>query len=322
MPARPLTTVAAVIGNNVAPFELGVICEAFGLDRSEQGLPTYEFLVCAASPPPLTTSAGFTLDTPHRVADLARADLIAIPAWNRMETPGADLLQALRDAVARGARVMTVCTGAFALAEAGLLDGRRATTHWMHTAELARRYPAVDVDPNVLYVDEGPVLTSAGTAAGIDLCLHIMREEHGAAVANAVARRMVVPPHRDGGQAQYIESPVVERRSDDLTPMLTWLESNVGGPVSVEDLARRAHMSGRTFNRRFLAATGTTPHRWITHLRVALAQRLLEESALEVEAVAERSGFGSASTLRHHFTRHRGTSPQLYRRSFRRTDAG
>jgi transcriptional regulator GlxA family with amidase domain len=255
--------------------------------------------------------------TPDGLGKLASADLIAIPAWRTNREPPAELLTALRRAVQRGARVMSVCTGAFVLAAAGLLDGRRATTHWRHASELARRYPSIDVDPNVLYVDEGSVLTSAGTASGIDLCLHILRQEHGAAVANAVARRMVVPPHRDGGQAQYIESPMVEHdRGDDLAVVLDWVQANLDKPLSVDHLARRANMSVRTFNRRFAATTGTAPHRWLINQRVALAQRLLEETQLEVEQVAEHTGFGTAATLRHHFSRRRGTSPQVYRRTF------
>jgi len=312
-----LRQVAAAIGQHVSTFELGVICEVFGVDRSDEGLPVYDFRVCAVEPPPLLTDAGFTIATSYDVADLATADLIAIPAWKTNREPPEQLLDALRDAVGRGARGMSVCTGAFVLAAAGLLDGRRATTHWSHAAELARRYPAIDVDANVLYVDEGSVLTSAGTASGIDLCLHILREEHGAAVANAVARRMVVPPHRDGGQAQYIEAPMVEHdRGDDLAVVLDWVQANLNQPFGVDHLARRANMSLRTFNRRFMATTGTAPHRWLITQRVGLAQRLLEETDLDVEQVAEQTGFGTAATLRQHFGRHRGTSPQAYRRSF------
>jgi transcriptional regulator GlxA family with amidase domain len=318
-----LQRVAVAVGQNVAAFELGVVCEVFGVDRSDEGLPVYDFRVCAVEPPPLSTEGGFTIDTPHGIADLAGADLIAIPAWGMDHLPPAELCEALRDAVARGARVMSVCTGAFVLAAAGLLDGRRATTHWHHAAELQARYPNVDVDANVLYVDEGSVLTSAGSASGIDLCLHIVRQEHGAAVANAVARRMVVPPHRDGGQAQYIEAPMVEHdRGDDLAVVLDWAQANLNRPFGVDHLARRANMSLRTFHRRFTATTGTAPHRWLTAQRVALAQRLLEETELEVERVAEEAGFGTAATLRQHFARHRGTSPQAYRRSFCRLDAG
>jgi transcriptional regulator GlxA family with amidase domain len=315
-----LRQVAAAIGQHVSTFELGVICEVFGVDRSDEGLPAYDFRVCAVEPPPLLTDAAFTIATSYDVADLATADLIAIPAWKTNREPPRQLLDALRDAVGRGARVMSVCTGAFVLAAAGLLDGRRATTHWSHAAELARRYPAIDVDANVLYVDEGSVLTSAGTASGIDLCLHILREEHGAAVANAVARRMVVPPHRDGGQAQYIEAPMVEHdRGDDLAVVLDWVQANISQPFGVDHLARRANMSLRTFNRRFTATTGTAPHRWLITQRVARAQRLLEETDLDVEQVAEQTGFGTAATLREHFARQRGTSPQAYRRNFCKT---
>ncbi|MDQ6747146.1 MAG: helix-turn-helix domain-containing protein [Candidatus Dormibacteraeota bacterium] len=315
-----LKRVAVAVGNSVAPFELGVLCEVFGFDRSEEGLPVYEFAVCAVQPPPLQVQGGFTLETPFGIDWMRTADLIAIPGWDQPEADiPPELIEVLQQAVARGARVMSVCTGAFVLAAAGLLDGRRATTHWRHAAELTRRYPGIDVDPNVLYIDEGSVLTSAGTASGIDLCLHILREEHGAAVANAVARRMVVPPHRDGGQAQYIETPMVEHTpGDDLTAVLDWVMGHLDQPVSVDDLAARAHMSVRTFNRRFVAATGTTPHKWLISQRVGMAQRLLEETHLDVEQVAEQTGFGTAATLRHHFGRRRGTSPQLYRRTFRK----
>jgi len=213
---------------------------------------------------------------------------------------------------------MSVCTGAFVLAAAGLLAGRRATTHWRHAAALAERYPRVDVDPDVLYVDAGPVLTSAGTAAGIDLCLHIVRTEHGAGVANALARRMVVPPHRDGGQAQYVETPVrVHRRGDELSEVLDWALERLDEPLSVDELAARALMSTRTFARRFRAVTGETPHRWLLLQRLLLAQRLLEEGDEPVEEVARLAGFGSAVSLRQHFARWRGTSPQRYRRTFR-----
>jgi transcriptional regulator GlxA family with amidase domain len=311
-----LKKVVAPIGRRVAAFELGVLSEVFGVDRSDEGLPVYEFRVCAVEPPPLMSDGGFSIDTPYGIDELETADLIAIPAWDGGD-PSAEFVAALRRAVGRGARVMSVCTGAFVLAAAGLLDGKRATTHWRHAAELARRYPAIDVDPNVLYIDAGSVLTSAGTAAGIDLCLHILRKEHGAAVANAVARRMVVPPHRDGGQAQYIEAPMVEHdRGDDLAVVLDWVQANLNKPFDVDHLARRANMSLRTFNRRFTATTGTAPHRWLITQRVGLAQRLLEETELDVEQVAEQTGFGSAATLRQHFVRHRGTSPQAYRRSF------
>lgn len=317
-----LRNVVAIALEGVAPFELGVVCEVFGIDRSPQGLPCYDFAVAAVEPGPLTTSVGFRIETEHGLDRVAAADLVALPAlsgWDR-PVPG-PVIAALRSAVARGARVMSVCSGAFVLGAAGLLDGRRCTTHWMYATELARRYPAADVDPDVLYVLDGPILTSAGTAAGIDLCLELVRLEHGAAVANAVARRMVVPPHRDGGQAQYVETPVAVPGGETLDTLLAWMSAHLDEPMSVESLAARALMSPRTFARRFRAETGTTPHAWLTSARLLLAERLLEETDATVDTVAERTGFGNAATLRHHFTRRRGVTPQGYRRSFQRRTA-
>ncbi len=314
-----LRDVAVAVCDGVSVFELGVLCEVFGTDRSADGLPRYDFAVCAAEPGPLRTSSGFTVVPEHGLERLASADLVAVPAWRSVaEPPPEALLDALRAAVARGARVMSVCSGAFVLAAAGLLDGRRATTHWRHARALAERYPLVDVDPNVLYVDAGQVLTSAGTAAGIDLCLHLVRAEHGAAIANAVARRMVVPPHREGGQAQYVETPVPDSpAADDLGEVLDWAAGHLDQPLTVEALAGRALMSPRTFARRFRAATGTTPHHWLLGQRLLLAERLLEHGDHSVEEVARRAGFGSAATLRHHFGRARGTTPRAYQRTFR-----
>jgi transcriptional regulator GlxA family with amidase domain len=318
-----LRKIAVALIDGVAPFELGVVCEAFGVDRSAQGLPRYEFTVVAVDPGPIRTTVGFTIHAPHDLGPLDEADLIAVPAAaphdrNYRKAP---LLDALRRAVDRGARVMSVCSGAFVLGAAGLLDGRRCTTHWMHSDELQRAYPEAKVDPDVLYVADGPVLTSAGTAAGLDLCLHIIREEHGAAVANAVARRMVVPPHRDGGQAQYVETPLPPPRIDTLEAVLTWMAGHLDEELTVESLAARAHMSPRTFARRFRAETGTTPYHWITGQRVLLAQRLLEETDETVDVIAEHTGFGNAAVLRHHFGRWRGTTPQAYRRTFQRRPA-
>lgn len=311
-----LHNVAVAICDGVSVFELGVVCEVFGVDRTDTGLPGYDFAVCRAEDGPLRTGGGFGIEPGFGLERLAAADLVAVPHWRSPdELPPEPLLDALRSVVERGGRVMSVCSGAFVLAAAGLLDGRRATTHWRYAAALAERYPLVDVDPNVLYVDAGPVLTSAGTAAGIDLCLHLVRSEHGAAVANAVARRMVVPPHRDGGQAQFVEAPVPLPRRDDLADVLSWAVSHLDSPLSVETLAARALMSPRTFARRFKAATGATPYAWLLHQRTLLAQRLLEDG-LAVEEVARRSGFGSAATLREHFARSRGTSPSAYRRTF------
>jgi transcriptional regulator GlxA family with amidase domain len=253
--------------------------------------------VVAFSPPPHVTPEGLTLDTPYGLDEL---------------------LEALRAADRRGARLVSVCTGAFVLAAAGLLDGKRATTHWMYAAELARRYPQVLVDPRVLYVDAGNILTSAGTAAGIDLLLHIVRLDHGAEVANAVARRMVVPPHRDGGQAQFVDMPMPDPVADQpLADVLGWMLEHLDEEMSVGDLAQRAGTSPRTFARRFRALAGTTPHQWLLTQRVLLAQRLLETSDEPVERVAQRCGFGSASGLRQHFLRAVAASPQAYRRAFR-----
>jgi transcriptional regulator GlxA family with amidase domain len=316
-----LRDVCAVVGGRVAAFELGVVHEVFGVDRSDQGLPTYDFAVVAVDDGPLVAGGGLSLATPYRLDRLATADLIAIPAWPDSTPPPEALLQALRDAVARGARVLSVCTGAFVLAAAGLLDGRRAATHWRYAAALAAAYPKVEVDDAVLYVDEGCIVTSAGTAAGIDACLHIVRVEQGTDVANAIARRMVVPPHRDGGQAQYVEAPVPLQRhagSDALAGVLDWAVEHLAEPLAVEDLARRAHMSPRTFARRFREVVGVTPHRWVLAQRIAHAQRLLERG-IAVEEVARRSGFGSAVTLRTQFARERGISPAAYARTFRAT---
>lgn len=314
-----LRDVAVAVFDQASAFELGVVAEVFGFDRTADGFPGYDFAVCAIEGSPVRTSSGFSIETPHGIERLRTADLIAIPNWRGVdERPPEPFLEELRAAVERGARVMSVCSGAFALAAAGLLDGRRATTHWRYAAALAERYPRVEVHPDVLYVDEGAVLTSAGTAAGIDLCLHIVRGEHGAAVANALARRMVVPPHRDGGQAQYVETPVrVHRRGDELSEVLDWALERLDEPLPVQELAARALMSTRTFARRFRAVTGETPHRWLLLQRLLLAQRLLEEGDEPVEEVARLAGFGSAVSLRQHFARWRGTSPQRYRRTFR-----
>lgn len=315
--AAMLNDVVALVGEGLAAFELGVVAEVFGIDRSEGGLPVYDFAVAAIDPVPLTTSSGFQVSTQHGLERLATADLIAIPAWPRARVAPEPVLASLRAAHARGARIMTVCSGAFLLAQTGLLDGRRATTHWRYADAFAQQFPQIDVDPAVLYVDDEPLFTSAGTAAGIDLCLHILRKEHGARMANCVARRMVVPPHRDGGQAQFVDTYVPEPHdSADLAPLLEWLVQHLDEPHTVSTLSRRATMSERTFARRFRAATGATPHAWLLKQRVQLAQRLLETGERGVEEVARLSGFGTAAMLRHHFVKERGTSPAAYARTF------
>jgi transcriptional regulator GlxA family with amidase domain len=314
-------TVVALLAEPVAAFELGVVAEVFGLDRSGDGLPRYDFSVCAQHPGLMQTSSGFAVHVAHGLDRLAAADLVAVPAWSQQALPPPEpVVTALRAAVERGARVLGVCSGAFLLAGAGLLDGRRAATHWRYAPALARRFPQVDVDPGVLYVADGPVVTSAGTAAAIDACLYLVREQHGAAIANAVARRMVVAAHRSGGQAQFVETPVTAAVPDDgLGELLQWVRGHLDQPLSVDDLARRALMSPRTFARRFRAATGTTPHRWLLDQRLLLAEHLLEDTDLGVEQVARRCGLGSVDTLRHHFTARRRVSPLTYRRTFRQS---
>jgi len=320
-----LKDVAVVVLDGFTPFELGVVCEVFGTDRTDEGLPGYEFAVVAGEPGPLRSEAGFSLQTPFGLDRLETADLIAVPASGDGRCQRGDwpepLLGALRRAVDRGSRVLSVCTGAFALGAAGLLDGRACTTHWRHSERLARLYPAAKVDPSVLYIDADPVITSAGTAAGIDACLYLLRKEHGSRVANAVARRMVVPPHRDGGQAQFVDRPVAEPACDTLGEVIEWMQRNVDRIVTVDQLARLAAMSPRTFARRFVQETGTTPQRWLIGQRILLAQQLLEDTDETVDLIAERAGFGNAATFRHHFRAWRGTSPHAYRRTFRESKA-
>jgi transcriptional regulator GlxA family with amidase domain len=323
-----LRNVAVVVVNGFLPFEFGTVCEVFGVDRSDDGLPRYDFAVVAGEPPPLR-ALDFTIQPSHGLERLAEADLIALPAVSDQRlrqdacAPGPDrpfpedLLEALRRAVDRGAHVLSVCSGAFILGDAGLLDDRRCTTHWRHAAELARRYPRAKVDSDVLYVDDDPVITSAGTAAGIDACLYLVRKEQGSRVANGIARRMVVPPHRDGGQAQYVVQPIAPSCDGSLRDLLEWLRTHLDQPVTVLQLADRANMSERTFARRFVADTGTTPQRWLIGQRILLAQQLLEESDETVDAIADHAGFGNATALRHHFRAWRGTTPNAYRRLFR-----
>lgn len=311
---------AALVGSHVAAFELGVAHEVFGLDRSEYASPWYRFRVIGAFGQDIPVTGGdWTISTPYTLDDLAEAETVILPVWPDRGRPAPPhLLDAVRAVHERGGRLVSVCSGAFLLAQAGLLEGRRATTHWMYTNEFASLYPAVDVDRNVLFVDAGDgIYTSAGTAAGIDLCLHIVRLDHGAEVANKVARRMVVPPQRDGGQAQFVDAPVPELCDDDpIARTLDWAMAHLDAPMTVEELAGHAMLSPRSFARRFRAATGTTPMQWVLRQRVLLAQRLLETSTLSVDRVAEECGFGTATALRVHFRRTVGTTPMAYRRTF------
>jgi transcriptional regulator GlxA family with amidase domain len=314
-----LRNVAVVVMDGVAAFELGVLCEVFGTDRTADGFPGYRFDTCSPDGGPVRAQNGFTLVPGADLTPLEDADLVAVPAHKDGSVVPPAVLAALRRADARGAQILSVCSGAFVLGEAGLLDDRECTTHWRYADALQARFPRAKVACNNLYVHDGNLLTSAGTAAGIDACLHLVRQQHGSEIATKLARRMVVPPHRDGGQAQYIEAPIP--RTPDaptLEPLLTWLMTNLDRPITVDDLAARAHMAPRTFARRFRAETGTTPHDWLTGQRVLLARRLLEETELAVDAVAGKSGFGDAATLRHHFSRRVGATPHAYRSTFRK----
>lgn len=311
-------TVAVVAFDGISPFHLSVPCLVFGEDRTAAGVPRFKLRVCGVERGPLRTSAGFTLEAPHGLAGLRGADIVIVPSWRDDGTPAPPaLLSALRAAHRRGATIVGLCLGAFVLAEAGLLDDRPATTHWHLVPQFARRFPQVALKPEVLYVDDGDVLTSAGTAAGIDCCLHLLRVRYGAEVANRAARRMVVAPHRQGGQAQYIEQPVrpaAER--DRLAPLLDWLAKHLEQPHTLDSLAKRSLMSRRNFTRRFREATGTTVGAWLQAQRLALAQRLLETSARPIERVAADCGIGSAASLRQQFGAAFGISPSAYRRQF------
>jgi transcriptional regulator GlxA family with amidase domain len=311
----PFNRVAVVAVPGVQPFELGVAWEGFGIDRSDDGIPNYECSLVSMTET-VTTGGGWTVSTPHRLDHAADADLVIIPAYIRPDDDIEPILELLRHTVNRGATVMSFCSGAFVLGAAGLLDGRDCTTHWRYAAELASTYPQARVDPNVLFVCDGPVLTSAGTAAGLDLCLHVIRADHGEEIARKVARRMVMPPHRDGGQAQYLDVPIRTRPADTLAPLLDELLDELPQEHTIESLAARCAMSPRTFARRFRQETGTTPHLWMTHQRVLLARRMLESGEDAIEVVAERCGFSTATMMRHHFARVVGTSPSAYRRAF------
>jgi transcriptional regulator GlxA family with amidase domain len=316
-------SVAVLALDKVAPFEMSVACEVFRDDRVQLGVPAWDLAICGVEPGLIETKAGFSVLTEHGLDRVETADLVIVPNWSPVETavPPPRALAALRRAADRGAWVMSFCTGAFVLAHAGLLEGRRATTHWQYAEAFRTLFPDVRLEPDVLYVADGPVLTSAGTAAAIDLSLHVLRIVDGPEAANASARQMIVPPHRDGGQAQFVDRPMPAEDDCALAELLLWMNEHLDREQSVDELAERVHMSPRTFARKFRAETGTTPHHWLTGQRVLHAQRLLESTDLAVERIAERSGLGSAATLRHHFTTWVGVSPQRYRQQFRRTAA-
>jgi AraC family transcriptional activator FtrA len=317
-PAKLPPLVVTLASDRLAMFEFGIAAEFFALQRPELDFVPYRFAVAAADPPPLRGLGGIRVDCDGGLELLRAADLIVVPGWRDLDdTPAPAVTQALRDAVARGARVASICSGAFLLAHSGLLDGRRATTHWRHTERLARLFPKITVEPDVLYVDEGQVITSAGSAAGIDMLLHLVRKDYGPHIANSFARRMVVPPHRDGGQSQFVVQPLAVRTNDRIAGVADWMAGNLSEAITIEALADRAAMSVRTFTRRFRAATGTAPIEWLVRLRVRRAQDLLETTDRPIDAIAHEAGFGAPETLRHHFRKVVGISPSAWRNSFR-----
>ena len=316
-PDAPVVVSVVVADGEVGGFGVGVAAEVFGYDRRTIGLPAFDFALVAERPGVLRTDTGIAITVEHGLDRLERSDIVLVTAWNSQEPASDAVLGALRGAAARGAVLVSHCTGAFVLAAAGLLDGLRVTTHWKHAGELAARYPSLDVDPSVLYVDNGQVVTGAGTAAGVDALLHLLRREWGAAAANALAREMVVPPHRDGGQAQFVDAPVPACQDDLLGAVLDWAVAHLAEDIHVDQLARRALMSSRSFARRFKATTGTTPHAWLLAQRLAAAEELLETTDASIEEIARLVGFGTAAGLREQFARRRGVSPRAYRQTFR-----
>jgi AraC family transcriptional activator FtrA len=314
-------TVAVLAYEGMSAFETGIVTEVFGLPRPELGVRWYDLRVCA--PAPVRIVGGGVLHPAYGLGDFVRADTVIVPGVADVHgDPDPEVVAALRKAHDRGARVVSICSGAFALAAAGLLDGRRATTHWRYADLLRRRHPRVEVDPGVLYVDDGDVLTGAGSAAGLDLCVHVVRSDFGSAVANAVARRLVVRPHRDGGQAQFIEAPVTADPSDDrIARSMDWALEHLAEPLTVARLARQARMSSRTYLRHFTRCTGTSPMRWVLARRIQASLPLLERTDASVERIARTVGFDTAVTYRHHFGRAMRTSPTAYRRAFRTREA-
>jgi transcriptional regulator GlxA family with amidase domain len=313
-----MKTVAVIVQHGFAPFEFGLACEAFGLDRSDDGIENFDFRILTPVPGAIRSNIGFSINVEDDLTFADEADLVVVTpiprgTWHRVD----ERVQAVvRRAVDRGAWVLSVCSGSFVLAASGVLDGRRATTHWMYADTMMRMYPQIEVDPEVLYVQDGRIITSAGTAAGLDACLHLLRQELGAEVTNRIARRMVVPPQRDGGQAQFIDKPLPLVSSLSLAPVTDWMLENLRHDLTIDQLATRAHMSPRTFARRFKADLGATPAAWLARQRIIRAQRLLEQTDYGLDRIADESGFGSAAVLRQNFARVLGITPTAYRARF------
>lgn len=316
-------TIAIVAFEGISPFHLSVPCIVFGDDLLKLGVPRYRLLICGEAIGPVATMSGFRIEVEHDLTSLAKADTVIVPAWRDPdERPSEVLLHALKAAHARGARVVGLCLGTFVLAEAGLLNGRTVSTHWAWADEFKRSHPCVTLDQNALYIDDGDILTSAGTAAALDCCLHILRRDHGAEIANRVARRLVVAPHRHGGQAQYIEKPLpTSGDQDQIGAAITWAIEHLEEPLCLDQLAARAGMSLRSFTRHFRKKTGTTFTQWLLNHRLAAAQRLLETGSCSIDNVAEMAGFGSTVSLRQHFSRTFSISPASYRRQFQKKPA-
>ena len=311
-----LQKVAVVLMEDVALFEFGVLAEVFGIDRTGDGVPPFDFKVCSTTPGrPMDTSTHSQVIAPYGLEELEDADLIGIPATTWRHEYDERILEALRRAEARGAILLTVCSGVYVLGAAGLLDGRPCTTHWRYTEGFQRQFPTAKVDPDVLFVDNGRILTSAGGAAGIDLCLHLLRLDHGAAVASAAARRCVVAPWREGGQAQFIEHPVPQDTDRSTSATRQWALDRLAEPITLEDMARHAHMSVRTFTRRFRSEVGSSPLKWLAQRRLEHARLLLESTDLTVARIASACGFGDPVALRKHFYTYLGLSPLAYRRA-------
>lgn len=311
------TLVAAIAYDQLCSFEFGCTAEIFGLPRPEFGEGWYRFVTCAAEPGPLTALGGLRVTADGDLSTLSQAGTVVIPGWKGTDVdPSPELVRALRAAYDNGARLVTICSGVFVLAAAGILTNERVTTHWRYVEKLQKRYPKLQVDPNVLYVDAGRILTSAGSAAGLDLCLHLVRRDYGPQIANQVARRLVMAPHRNGGQAQFIERPVMPRTNHRLADVISELTERLHEPLTIPEMAERAAMSPRTFIRRFQDATGRSPLEWLNDSRVERARELLETTDLSVEEIAGRCGFGGAAALRHHFRTKLSLSPMAYRARF------